>query len=76
MTCALHQHGVVVGCNDSSGKTVTTIETDAITTRGAVYFNLSCVRLETLGRVFGGDTTLDSETTGGNAVLGEAKLLE
>lgn len=76
MTRALHQHGVVVRCDDSSRKTVTTIETNTVTTRGAVDFDLSRVWRETLGRIFGGDTTLHSETTSGNAVLGEAQLCE
>lgn len=76
MTRALDQHRIVVRCDDSSSETVSTIETDTVTTRRAVDFDLSCVWLETLGRVFGGNTALDSETTSGDAVLGKAKLCE
>lgn len=63
-------------CDDSAGKTVSTIKTDTVTTGRTVDFNLSCVWLETLGRVLGGDTALDGETTRGDTVLGKAKLCE
>jgi hypothetical protein len=32
--------------------------------------------LEALGRVLGGDTALNGETTSGDTILGEAKLCE
>ena len=76
MACALDQHRIVMRCDNSSGETVSTIEADTVTTRRAVDLNLSCVRLEALSRVLGGNTALDGETTSGDAVLGEAKLCE
>lgn len=72
----LDQHGVVEGSDDGSGKTVATIETDTSTTSGSVHLDLSGIGLELLGRVLGGDTALDGETTSGDAVLGQAKLGE
>lgn len=51
-----------MGSDDSTGETVTTIQTDTIATCGSVDLNLAGVRRETLRRVFSGDTTLDGET--------------
>lgn len=65
-----------MGGNDGAGETVTTIKTDTITTSGAVDFNLTSIRLETLCGVFGGDTALDSVTAGRDSVLCETELLE
>jgi hypothetical protein len=75
-TCALHQHAVVVRSDDSTGETIATIETDTIATSRAVYLDLASVRLEALRWVLSGDTALNGETTGGNAVLGQTQLLE
>lgn len=74
--CALDQHGIVVGGDDSTGKSVSTIKTDAITASGSVDFNLSSVRLELLRGVFCCDSALDCETSGGDPVLSQSKLLE
>jgi len=60
--------------NNSSGKPISTIETDTVSARRAVDLNLACIWLETLGRILGGDTALDSKTTSGDAVLGKTKL--
>lgn len=62
--------------NDSTGVTVTSVKTDTVTTRRAVDLDLSSVGLEALGGILGGDSALDSETTSGNAVLGETKLAQ
>ena len=74
VACALDQHGVVERSNDSTSKTVATIQTDTVATSRTVDFNLTGVGLEGLGGVFGSDTALDSETAGRDAVLGQAKL--
>ena len=39
--------------NDSSSKSITTIETDTIATSRAVHLNLAGIGLEALGRVLG-----------------------
>lgn len=65
-----------MGGNDSASETVTTIETDTVTTSGAVDFDFSSIRLEILGGVFSGDTALDGETAGRDAVLCETELFE
>lgn len=72
----LCEHGIVVGSDDSASETVSTIQTDTVATSTAVDLNAAGVRLEALGRVLGGDTALDGEPPGGDAVLGEAELGE
>lgn len=62
--------------NDGTSETVTTIETNTVTTSRTVDLDLTSIRLETFGWIFGGDTTLDGVTTGRDAVLCEAELLE
>jgi hypothetical protein len=57
-------------------KTVTTIETDSITTSRAVHLNLSGIGCEALSGVFCGDSALEGEASCGNVVLGQAKLLK
>lgn len=60
--------------DDSTGITVTSVQTDTVTTRRAVNLDLASIRLEALGGILGSDSALDSETTGGNAVLGKTEL--
>lgn len=74
VACALDQHGVVEGSDDSTGETVTTIETNTVTTSRAVDLNLAGIGLEGLGGVLSGDTALDGKSAGRDAVLGQAKL--
>lgn len=62
--------------NDGTSKAVTAVETDTVTTSAAVNFNLASIGLEILGGILSGDTALDGETTGGDAVLGKTKLLK
>lgn len=62
--------------NNGTGKTVATVETDTVTASAAVDLNLASIGLEALGGILGGDTALDGETTSGDAVLGETKLLK
>ena len=50
------------------------IETDTVTTSTTVNLDLSGIGLEALSSIFGGDTTLDSETTLGDSILGQTKL--
>jgi hypothetical protein len=45
-----------------------------LSTSRSVYFNLTSIRLEALGGVFGRNSALDSETPGGDSVLGQAEL--
>lgn len=52
----------------------TGIETDTIPAGATVHFDFPGVRLEVLGRIFGGDTALDSKTTFGDVILSQAKL--
>ncbi len=70
----LDQHGIVEGCDDGTGKTVATVETNTGTAGSSVDLNLAGIGLKLLGRVFGGDTALNSETTSRDAVLGQAEL--
>ena len=74
--CALDQHGVVVRGDDSTRKTVSSIETDTVTASGTVDLNLASVGSERLGWVLCSDTALEGETTCGDVVLGQTKLLE
>ena len=60
--------------DDSTGKSVSTIKTDTVTTSTTVDLNLSGIGLEALSSIFGGDTTLDSETTLGDSILGQTEL--
>ena len=62
--------------DDSTGEPVTTIETDTVTTSTAVHLDLTGIGLEACCGIFSGDTALDGETAGGDAVLGQAKLLQ
>ena len=73
---ALDQHGVVMGSDDGTGETVTTVKTDSVTASRSVDLNLSGVGLEVLAGVLGGDTALDGISTGGDAVLGKTELLK
>ena len=62
--------------DDGSGETVTTIETDSVTTGRAVHLDLSGIRREALSGVFCGDSALEGKASCGDVVLGQAKLLE
>lgn len=62
--------------DDSASETIATIETYTVATSRTVYFNLSCIRLETLRGVLGGDSALNSEAPSGDAILGESQLLK
>lgn len=76
MAGTLHQHGIIVRGDDGTGKTVSTVQTDTVTTGRSVDFDLSGIGLEVLGGILRGNTALDSKSTGGDAVLGEAELLQ
>jgi hypothetical protein len=65
-----------VRSNDSTGETVASVETDTITTRRSVDFDLSGVGGEALGRILSCDTALDSKTTGRDAILSKTKLVQ
>lgn len=75
-TGTLDQHGVIVRSDDGTGKAVSTVQTDTVTTSGTVDLDLTGVRGEALGRILGGDTALDGETTSRDALLRQAQLLE
>jgi len=64
----------ILTSNNGTGESVSTIETDTVSTSRSVNLNLSSIWLEVLGRIFGCDTALNSETTSGDLVLGETKL--
>ncbi|KMU86024.1 hypothetical protein CIHG_03555 [Coccidioides immitis H538.4] len=72
---ALDECRVVRG-DDGAGEAVSAVETDAVAAGGAVDLDLAGVGLEALCGIFGGDAALDGEASGGDAVLGEAELLE
>ncbi|KAH3663370.1 hypothetical protein OGAPHI_005360 [Ogataea philodendri] len=72
----LDQHGVVVGRDNGTGKTVTTVQSHTVTTRRSVNLDLTSVWLEVLGWVFGSDSALDCKTSGGDLVLQQTKLLQ
>lgn len=76
VACALDQHGVVKGADDGTSEAVASVETDTIAASGTVDFDLASVGGETLCGVLGGDTALNRESTGGDAILRQAKLLE
>ena len=60
--------------NDCARESVSTIQSDAVTTSRSVDLNLSGVWRETLCRIFSCDTALDSKSTSRDAVLGKSKL--
>ena len=60
----------------TSSETVTTIETDSVTTRRAVDLDLSGIRREALRGVFRGDSALECKAAGRDMVLRETELLE
>jgi len=65
-----------VRADDRTSESVSTVETHAVTTSGAVHLDLSGVRLKALGWVFSCDSALDCKAADGNAILSEAELLE
>lgn len=50
------------------------VQTDTISASTAVDFNLSCIGLEALSSIFGGDTALDGEAALGDSLLGKTEL--
>lgn len=66
----------LTGSDNGTGETVTSVETDSISSCRSVDLNLAGVRGEAVCRIFRGDTALEGKTTGGDVVLGQAKLLE
>jgi hypothetical protein len=57
-------------------KTVTTIETDSVTTSRAVDLNLTSVGRKALSGVLSRDAALEGEAAGRDVVLSETELLE
>ena len=62
--------------NNSTRKSVTTVQPHSVPASGTIDLNLARIRGEALGRVLGGDAALEGKTTGRNVVLCEAELLE
>ena len=60
----------------SASETGACIETNTVTTRAAVHFNLSSVGLEAGSGVFGRDTALNGKATLGDGLLSETELGE
>jgi hypothetical protein len=56
-------------CDDGTSKAIATVQADTVATRRPVDFDLASVWREGIGWVLGGDTALDSEATGRDAVL-------
>lgn len=62
--------------DDRPGESVPTVQAYTITTSGAIDLDLASVGRELVGRILGGDSTLDSKAASRDAVLGQTKLLE
>lgn len=60
----------------SASETGACIETNTVTTRAAVHFNLSSIWLEAGSGVFGRDTALNGKATLGDGLLSETELRE
>ena len=75
MTRTLDEHGIVMRGNDGTSESITTVKADAVATGRSIDFDLSSVRRETFGRVFGSDTALNSKPTCRDFILGKAELL-
>ena len=58
-------------CTSEAGACV---ETNPVTARTAVHFNLTRVGLEACPGIFGGDTALDGKTTLRDSLLGKTEL--
>jgi len=65
-----------MGCDNSTGESIATVEANTITTSGSIYFNLTGIRLEAPGGILSRDPTLDCKTAGRDAVLSKTKLLQ
>lgn len=72
----LDEQRVVMGSDLRTGITRARVQTNTITTSRPVDFNLTSVRLEAGRGILSGDTTLDSESSSVDVLLGQAKLLE
>jgi len=71
---ALDEQRVVVRGDLRTGVTGRSVQSYTVTTGRSVHLDLARVRLETLRGVFGGDTTLDGETTSVDVLLGQTEL--
>ena len=76
MASTLRKHGVVMGSDDGTSETITSIQTDTVSTRRSVDLDLASIGLEALGRVLSCDTALDGKATSGDTVLGKTKLVQ
>lgn len=56
-----------------TGETRTGVQSNTVSTSTSVHFDLSSIRLEVGCSVFSGDSTLDSETSSGNVLLGQTQ---
>lgn len=73
---ALDEERVVVRGDLRSGVTRACVETDTVTSRTAVDFDLSSVGLEACSGILGGDTALNGESTTVDRLLSETELSE
>lgn len=74
MSNDLDQEGVIIRGNDGSSISRGTVQTDAHAFTTTEHLNPPSVRLEVLGRVLSGHTTLDSYTIGIDEMLGDSDL--
>lgn len=70
----LDQQGVVVRSNDSADKSLTSVQTNTVSTSRSINLNSTCVWLEALSGVLCGDTALDSKAANLDLVLGQSEL--
>lgn len=57
-------------------KAIARVQSDSEPARRSVNFDLASVRCETLGWIFGGDSTLYGKTSDGDFVFCQTKLLK
>lgn len=58
----------------SSSETRARVQTNAVTASATINLDLACVRLESSGSIFRGDTALDGEASFRDGFLTEAEL--
>jgi hypothetical protein len=65
-----------VGRDNGASKTITSVETNTVTTCRTVHFNFTGIWCEVLRGIFGGDTALERKAACRDMILGQTELLE
>jgi hypothetical protein len=66
----------ILTSDDSTGKTIATVQTDSVTASGTVHLDFASVWGEAIRWVLSCDTALEGETARRDVVLGQSELLE